>query len=117
MGVINVENLEPGMLLASDVKDRGGRVLLTAGQEITEKHLRIFRMWGVTDADVQGVEMEEVASKAASSVDPQALLKAEEHMKWLFQQANTDNPFMKELLRLVTLRAARKTEGDDGNSE
>ena len=116
MGVINIDNIEPGMVLAMDVKDRAGRILMAAGNEVTEKHLRIFRMWGVTEADVQGVEMDDVTAKATMAVDPEQLRRANDRMQALFVHANTENPFMKELLRLATLRAASQPEGDHGNS-
>ena len=35
MGVINLESLESGMVLAADAKARNGRVLLNAGSTLT----------------------------------------------------------------------------------
>ena len=37
MGTVNISGLEPGMVIAADVKDRAGRVLLGAGKEITDE--------------------------------------------------------------------------------
>jgi hypothetical protein len=115
MGMISVDNLECGMVLAADVKDRSDRILLAAGQEITEKHLRIFKMWGVIGVSVQGVENEEAAAKAIKAVDPERLKQTEAEMQALFAHANLENPFMKELLRLATLRAAGQVEGDQSH--
>jgi hypothetical protein len=54
MGVISLDAIKPGMILAGDVKDRNSRALLSTGAEITEKHLRIFKMWGILEAHIQG---------------------------------------------------------------
>lgn len=54
MTVLRLESLNPGMVLSRDVCDRKGRVLLPAGAELTEKHLRIFQTWGVVEADITG---------------------------------------------------------------
>src|SRR6185369_10254927 len=54
VGKVAIENIETGMVLASDVLDRSGRMLLGAGAELTHKHLVIFRTWGVLEADIAG---------------------------------------------------------------
>jgi hypothetical protein len=104
MGVLNLDTVEPGMVLAADVKDRTGRVLLAAGVTITEKHLRIFKMWGVTEADVRGVVHAEVVARATASLDPESVRSAEEVTALRFRHTPADHPAVKELFRLATLR-------------
>lgn len=116
MAIINVENLTPGMVLANDVRDRAGRILLAAGKEVTEKSLRVFKMWGVTEADIQGVEQEEVAARAAAAIDPEVLRTAEAHAQDLFRHCDNEHPVTKELTRLVAIRLARKMEETNGSS-
>jgi hypothetical protein len=96
------------MTLAADVKDRNGRVLLAAGAEITEKHIRIFRMWGATGADIEGVAREQIISQAAAAIDPALLREAETQIASLFGRANKEHPAMNELFRLATLRTVEK---------
>ncbi len=115
MAIINIGNITPGMILASDVKDRSGRILLAAGKEVSEKALRIFKMWGVTEADIQGVEQEEIAARAASAVKPEFLKAAEARAQELFRHCDAEHPVTKELLRLVALRLARKMEEPNGS--
>ena len=68
MGKVNLENLKPGMILAAKVTERGGRVLLGAGMELTEKHISIFRKWGITEADVQNISQEEAAATVTAQL-------------------------------------------------
>ena len=107
MGIINLENIEAGMILRSDIKAKNGMILLRAGNEITQRHLKILRMWGVTEADIEGEDREEILSKAAAQIDPLLLQEAEAKAHRLFRHGDREHPFMKELLRLVTLRFAR----------
>ncbi|HTX99613.1 MAG TPA: hypothetical protein VMG09_06305 [Bacteroidota bacterium] len=116
MAIINIENITPGMVLASDVKDRAGRILLAAGKEVNEKSLRIFKMWGVTDADILGVEQEEIAARAASAIRPEVYRDAEQRARELFRHCDVEHLVVKELIRLVALRLARKMEDTNGSS-
>ncbi len=103
MGKIAIENIETGMVLASDVRDRSGRMLLGAGAELTQKHLVIFRTWGVLEADVVG-QGSQTAAQLPEDVDPLQLAAAEEALEPLFRHANRSHPAIIELMRLAALR-------------
>lgn len=110
MGVISLDGIKPGMILAGDVKDRNGRALLSAGAEITEKHLRIFKMWGILEAHIQGGEQEDAYSKTASEIDPDLLREAENRTAELFCHNDLAHPFIRELFHLITLETLRTPE-------
>ena len=107
MGLINIADIRPGMVLAKDVKDRNSRVLLTAGNELTDKHIKIFKMWGVTEADIQGVVHEDVEAQETAALDPEILRKADLETQELFLHAGSEHPGAKELARLSTMRRIR----------
>ncbi len=112
MAKINLQDIRPGMVLESDLKDRNGHVLLGSNNTITEKHLKIFKMWGVTEANIQGVKKEDVTAKAVSHLDPALLKEIEEKTRERFRHVNMQHPFNDELFRLLTIRfARRKPEG------
>jgi hypothetical protein len=116
MGLISVNDIKPGMKLAAEVKDRSGRTLLAAGQEITEKHLKIFKTWGVTDANIEGASQEDMVSQEMVSVDPELARQAEESVLARFRHAGTTHAALKELARLATMRRVREmSEGNHGN--
>lgn len=108
MGLINLENIEAGMVLAAEAKARNGRVLLLAGTAITSKHLAIFKAWGVTEADIQGVTRQDVAASAETQLDPRTLERAQSALQERFRHVDAAHPFMEELRRLCLLRAAKK---------
>lgn len=103
MGTVSIENIETGMVLASDVRDRSGRMLLVAGVELTQKHLVIFRTWGVLEADIAG-HGNDVADQMPTDVDPIQLAAAEEALIPLFRHTNRDHPAILELMRLAALK-------------
>lgn len=111
MGVVALDAIKPGMVLGGDVKDRNGRILLTAGSEITEKHLRIFRMWGIHTVSVRDEIGEEGPQEEASEIDPVQFQVAEEKVKVLFRHHDLNHPFIKELFRLATLEYLAREEG------
>ncbi|MHB8123042.1 MAG: hypothetical protein ACYDG4_12900 [Desulfuromonadaceae bacterium] len=104
MGKVAIENIETGMVLAGDVHDRTGRMLLGAGAELTQKHLVIFRTWGVLEADIVGQGDDEAASQIPADVDPVELAAAEQELAHLFQHTNRTHPAIAELMRLAALR-------------
>ena len=100
MGIINIADARPDMVLAAEVKDRHGHVLLRSGETVTEKSLKIFRMWGVTDLDVKGVDRQVVEARAADEFDPALMEAADRLAADRFRHADPDDPVVRELMRL-----------------
>ncbi len=104
MGKIAIDNLETGMVLAGDVHDRSGRMLLGAGAELSQKHLVIFRTWGVLEADVVGHGDDATTEQVPANVDPAELVAAEQAVAHRFKHTNRTHPAISELIRLAALR-------------
>lgn len=104
---IPLESAQPGMVLAGDVRDRRGRLLLAAGRELTPQALRIIRMWGVTELDVAGAGPESVVEPEAP-IAPARLDAARDRAEQMFRHAGHEHPVLAELFRLATLRLARE---------
>ncbi len=104
MGIVSLDLIEPEMILAKEVRDSSGRILLGQGAEITEKHLSLFRRWGIIELDIegQGEEIEE------GPLDPEILDEAREKMKAIFRHNNMVHPFVEALHEIVSEREARK---------
>jgi len=107
MGLINIADIRPGMVLAGDVKDRNNRVLLTAGNGLTDKQIKIFMMWGVTEVDIQGVAHEDVVAQEVAALDPGLLREAELETQERFMYTDSKHSGVKELARLSTMRRVR----------
>lgn len=104
MGIVALDNIETGMVLASDVHDRSGRMLLGSGAELTQKHLIIFRTWGVLEADIVGAGDCTAVSPIPADVDPGELAATEQALIPLFRHTNRAHPAIIELMRIAALR-------------
>ena len=102
--MILTDNLTPGMILSADVYARSGRLLLGAGTELTDKHIYVFRIWGVIEVDVAGCLNEDENHEAAKMFDPDSLDKAEAAVRPLFRHADLTHPGMQEIFQLSILR-------------
>jgi hypothetical protein len=94
------------MVLKSNVCDRSGRLLLPEGVELTEKHLQVFRAWGVVEAEIVGDSDSDGGVPGAEEIDPAALAAAELLVKPLFLHNDPEHPAIKELLRICIARKA-----------
>ncbi len=117
MGIINIEDLEAGMLLAGDVKDRSGTVVLAAGADVKAKHIRIFKAWGITEADVKGVEQEDLTTAATVRIDPALFREVETEADDLFRHNDRNHPAVDRLYHLFVRRhASLRSEGGSNGS-
>ena len=112
---LSLPELEAGMVLAQDVRDGSGRVLLSAGNEIQEKHLKIFKTWGIASAEIDASDLDMDALEGASKIDPKTLDAAKKKAELLFVLAENDHPAMKELLQIATNKIARLLSKDVGD--
>jgi hypothetical protein len=117
MGTINIADARPDMVLAADVKDRHGHVLLRAGEAVTGKALKIFRMWGVTDLDVKGVDQKVIEARAAEELDPALVEAAERVAKDRFRHADPDDPVVGELMRLFKHHFMMEHQAESGHAD
>jgi HD-like signal output (HDOD) protein len=108
MANVNVAQIEPGMVLGDDLKDQNGRFLLAKGVELSTKHLKIMKTWGVVEADIEGVTEQEMGEKQAADIDPKILEKAEEIEKQRFILSDLEHEAVQHLFKICVLRRAKK---------
>ena len=107
MARIHIDNLAAGMVLKQSVFDRSGRMLLPEGATLEEKHFKIFRMWGVLEAEVTDeAEVEPAEPQPADQLDPALLAEALDEVKRLFVHNDPEHPAIRELMRICVERRA-----------
>jgi putative nucleotidyltransferase with HDIG domain len=114
MGMVHVDNLEPGMILSEDVRDIKSRLLLTKGQQIQSKHIRIFKIWGIAEVGVEG-ESQNKKSNTQMNIDPDRLERITEETKFLFKHVDLSHPVIEELFRITLLHKSRQEQNDSEN--
>jgi putative nucleotidyltransferase with HDIG domain len=112
MGILSISELEPDMVIAGDLKDRSGRLLMIKGTVLTSKHIKICKMWGVVEAEVEGISCEDVKSSVMKQFDPAEIAAAEEIIRQRFSHNDMNHPAVLELFRLCTLRKVAGQSSD-----
>ena len=120
MGKVNIDTLQPGMVLAEDLFHADGRLLLSKCLKLASNHLRVLKIWGVAAAQIESVS-DGSRSPTLEEIDPAVLKEAQELTRKQFSHANVDHPFLGELFRICILRRAQrmalpKTSGSDGGA-
>lgn len=80
MGIINVDNVKPGMVLAAKVLTAKNMLLLPEGVTITAGHMMTFRTWGITEVNVVGAGDDNEPSTALSEEELDAIKKDVQHI-------------------------------------
>ena len=114
MGIITVAELKPEMVLADDLRALNGRFLLAKGTRLTDKHLRIIKVWGVIEADIEGASQEEIEANPAVHINPAILKAAQSLTLSRFIHTDPEHPAVRELLRLCTLREVERLSSSKG---
>lgn len=114
MGVLNVAELKPDMVLAEDLKNPGGRFLLAKGERLTSKHLRIIKAWGLVEANIDGVSPKDVEANTIAQLDPVITEQAEEIIRERFCHTDLEHAPIRKLFHLCTLRKAEELSNAAG---
>jgi HD-like signal output (HDOD) protein len=101
MGQVHINKLKPGMVLDEEVRDINGRLLLKRDKEIQSAHIRIFKIWGITEVNIRGNNGSKDAS--ASPANPELVEKIKENTHNLFRHVDLEHPAIKEIFRISVL--------------
>ncbi len=113
MSLVTINKIEQGMVLGEDLKDRDDRFLLPSGTNLTARHIKMLKMWGVIEANIEGIAQEDVEDNAISKIDPATIEMAEKIVRGRFRYSNTDHPAIQVLFRFCTLQKAREMQSDN----
>jgi HD-like signal output (HDOD) protein len=108
MGYVAVDNLEQGMVVSEDVRDINTRLLLSKGQKIDPKHIRVLKIWGVTEVNVVGDPAGHCVDMPLA--DPEKERRVQAVLDMVFQHLNLENPLVKEIYQ-TSLAYRLKGEG------
>ncbi|MBW2339311.1 MAG: hypothetical protein JRF50_03035 [Deltaproteobacteria bacterium] len=100
MGVLYINDFKVGMVLAGDVKNRHGDILLPEGRPLTAKDILILKTWGITEADIKGIDRDKVEKSEMESLPPSVIASIEKEVAELFPEVS-DNPVMEEICRIA----------------
>ena len=109
MGYIAVENLEQGMVLDEDIHDINTRLLLSKGQKIAQKHIRILKIWGVMGVSVVGRPKNKAAETPA--MDDENVERVKDAINLVFQNADLNHSVLREIYKTSLIHRLKGTFG------
>ncbi len=104
---VGIDQLQPGMLLKGDVTDKSGRLLTRGETLLTEKHINIFKTWGITHAEIRSEAEDRDEPCPRAMLSPQALEYAVNKSQELFMHNNREHPAVRELYNFCVQRLAQ----------
>ena len=106
MGMVKLADLEPRMMLAADVRNHDGRFLFASGTVLTPEHIRILKVWGIVEADIQGIAADESAGLSDGGI-AEVISSARGRVVHKFQRTEAGHPAVEELKKLYIERRVR----------
>ncbi|MGK9368666.1 hypothetical protein ACSSWA_07180 [Melioribacter sp. Ez-97] len=92
--IISIDEIKNGMVLAEDIKNRYGQLLIAAETVLNEKHVRLLKTWGVSVISIVGEGEEKVViTEEEKEQKKKELLK---EIGW-----KPDNPFEEDLINMA----------------
>jgi HD-like signal output (HDOD) protein len=91
------------MELDCDLFGSNGRFLMPEGAVIEGKHLRVFKIWGVTEIEVRD-DGDDASAGARENLDPEVLARSEEKVAELFALTDHEHPAISELKKPAVMR-------------
>ena len=111
MPFISTNQIKPGMVLAADVLDTNGRLLLAKGKTIDASHMNIFKMWGVPEVSIE--QGEGIPADTESKLDPGLMRQVAERLKTPFAKNDLTHPAVAEIFRQAVLHRSRRADRSD----
>ena len=105
MASLELKELRPGLVVAKQVKDLHGVLLIQEGTVLTEKNVLLLKSWGVDRVWVQEDPDEEKITEKNPSGENAEIVEREVHQKFLDV---LDDPVMVEIMRVAKIQLERR---------
>ncbi len=113
MGLVNIDFVEPGMVLATDLLTPEGRFLLPKDAVLEAGTIKTCKAWGVRQADVAGQDQQRLHEAKMATIDPERLERSRLILQPWIRNANMDHPAMAEIARIAVERTAQQLADED----
>ena len=110
---VKLDSVTEGMVVTADVKNMDEMLLIPAGCELTARHVKILRTWGISEIQVDGAEND---STTLLKIAPEMLQRLEAELKKIFWEFDPENPVQREIFKLALRRRARNALNQVANA-
>ena len=97
--VVPTDKIKSGQVLAEEVRDVNGRLLLSKGHTIEAKHIRVFKIWGISEVNLFADDHHDDTSDPL--MDPAMIEQTKKSVATLFCHVDLEHPAIKEIYRIA----------------
>ena len=105
MASLDLKELRPGLIVAKQVKDLHGVLLIQEGTVLTEKNVLLLKSWGVDRVWVQEDPHEEKSTEKNAAGEMAEIVEREVNQKFLDV---LDEPVMVEIMRVAQIQLEKR---------
>ena len=105
---VKLEQLQPGMMVARDVKNIDGMLLLPAGCELSERQIGILEAWGVAELDVEASPETVLSHDPFAGLSPEQVVQLTAELRARYWKPDDFGPVPAEIFKLMLHRQARR---------
>jgi len=108
MNLVAIDHLKTGMINTEEVRTPEGRLLLKKGIPLTEQHLRVFKIWDISEVSIEVSEGKDNMEEQLEKVPLELLTAAESLVPLFFGNTDMHHENMRELIRIFIQRTANE---------
>jgi len=98
--VLNVNRIEEGMILAEDVRNKHGNVVLKKGVVLTKKYIMGLKAWGISEAETKDLDKPKRVKREKEAVSTDVIRLVEAELNDIFSDY-AENSVMHEIYRVI----------------
>ena len=112
--VVHIEEIVPGMVLGAPILNRYGQTLLAQGITIDEKHLLMFKTWGIRHISVEGPKDKDAKSVSINEdLLRLARMHVQKRMLWEISIPIEEDLFNTAAEHVIDIYSTNDLEADD----
>ena len=96
------------MVVAREVKNIDGMLLIPAGCELGERQIGILQAWGVSEVEVEASQELAKSHDPLAQLPPETLTKITAELRARYWKPDEFGPVPAEIFKLMLLRQARR---------
>jgi hypothetical protein len=100
---MQLDQVTEGMLLARDVRDPNGAILMRAGAAMTERYIKALKAWGILEVAIQSAD----DPVAIPVTDPAVIAEVRRLLDAQFNLSNREHPAVHALYEICLEHSLR----------
>lgn len=107
--LINTDNIEDGMVIAKDVLNNNGFVIVPAGMKVTDRHKRVLKTWNVSQVYVVDGESDDNPPIITTEIRELCIQSIKQKVRWL-PELDIEHDLIESIIHRLSSLYVRRNE-------